>query len=125
MSYPTTRPIPARRRPAPLPRISRSTALVRTAAIGLVLVALVFAGLTLQLVRGEDPALGASTGGAGANTGGGKTTTTASSTPPPDTATQTSVPEEGVDGGGVVVVPQTPVVQPSLPAPTPVQSSVS
>jgi hypothetical protein len=108
-------PTPPRRpnRPAPLPRIARSTALARTAVIGLVLVAFIFSGLTWQMIRGGDPALGSS----GSST---RTTTSASSTTP---AAQS--PSPSTSTGSVSVAPQPQVVQAPPPAPTPVQSSVS
>ena len=122
MNYPDQPPRPTRQvrpnRPAPLPRIARSTALARTAVIGLILVALVFSGLTWQMIIGGDPALGSS----GHNS---KSTTTAASSPPtPDV--QPTPPAVVEDDGVVVQVPQTPTVQPqSVPAPTPVQSTPS
>jgi uncharacterized iron-regulated membrane protein len=104
---------PRRRRRAPLPRIARSTALARTAVIGLVMVALIFSGLTWQMIRGGDPALGSS--------GSSKTSTTDAST---STAAQTVTPPTEAQEAPVVV-PQAPVVQQSIPAPTPVQSTPS
>ena len=119
MSIAPTTPPRRRNRRAPLPRIERSTALARTAVIGLVLVALVFSGLTWQMISGGDPALGSR------GTSSRATTTAAASSPPtPDV--QPSAPAVVENGGVVVQVPQTPTVQPqSVPAPTPVQSSPS
>jgi hypothetical protein len=93
--------------------------------VGLILVALFFSGLTWQMISGGDPALGSSGGKS-------KTTTAAAASSPPTPApdAQTQAPAVVEDDDGVVVaVPQAPpqAVQPapSVPAPTPVQSTPS
>ena len=93
-----------RTRPAPLPRIPRSVALIRTGVIGLVLVVLIFGGLTLQMARGQDPALGARV---------------------TDNKSGSSSPATSTTPGGQTVVPQVQTVQPSMPAPAPVQTGTS
>ncbi len=79
----------------------------RTVAISAVGAAFLFGGLTLQMERGQDPALGQS----GTSSPQGSASSPAVSTSPPVT--------EESDDSGVVAVQQ------QAPAPAPVQTSTS
>ena len=85
----------------------------RVAALSAVLVALIFSGLTLQMSRGGDPAIGTDARA--------EATDAASSQPTSDDAYEyEGEDDEDDDGFGGVVVQQ-----PAAPAPTPVQTSTS
>ena len=94
----------------PVRKISRSSAVLRTAAISLALVALIFGGLTLQMASGRDPALGASTATSSASASSSSSSSDAASTTPSVTAAPSA--------------PQATVVQ-QAPTPAPVQTSTS
>jgi hypothetical protein len=97
---------PSPRRPR-VRRIPLGTAVRRTATISAIGGVLLFGGLTLQMERGQDPALGQS----GKSDGGSSATTDA--TPASPTVVEQS------DDSGVIAVQQ------QAPAPTPVQTSTS
>ena len=94
---------------APVRKIPRSTALLRTAAVSLTLVVLIFGWLTLQMASGRDPVLGANVGTSDAGAGTG------------------SSDASSVDASAAFIpsVAQAPIVQQVAPAPTPVQTSTS
>lgn len=109
------RPKPAATRlhRTPVARISRGHAIVRTASISLLVAMVIFAGLTLQMAAGGDPALGNRVA-AGTPAPAAPTTSAAQSSPAP--SSQTAV--------AAAAPPPVRVVQ-APPQPAPVQTSVS
>ena len=101
-------PLPFRINRAPVPKLARSTAVLRAGLLSLAVATLIFGFLTLQMVSGQDPALGNDLSASSRNTA-------ASSAP--------SAPVESVEPEEAVL-PATPPVQPA-PAPLPVQTSTS
>lgn len=93
----------------PVRKISRSNAVLRTAAISLALVALIFGGLTLQMASGKDPTLGA-----------GSTAASSASSGPSSTGGASAAPSVTVAPS-----PAQPTVVQQAPAPAPVQTSTS
>ena len=90
---------------APLSRISRTAALIRTALLSVTVAIVLFGVLTLQMALGNDPAIGAGRNGSPAN---------APAAPRPASTASTALPS----------IPS-PAPQVSIPTPTPVQTSVS
>ena len=89
----------------PLARISRRTALIRTALLSVAVAIVLFGVLTLQMALGNDPAIGTGTGRSSSNAPVAASTGPVAST--------------------VVPSPPIPAPQVSIPTPTPVQTSVS
>lgn len=101
---------------SPVPKISRSTALLRTAALSFVIAVVLFGVLTLQMLSGRDPALSANA-----------TSPKSGSTSSIGSAGEDSIGSAGEEDDETVVpaAPAPVVTQQVAPAPTPVQTSTS
>jgi hypothetical protein len=125
-------PLPRSRNTVSLRRIALPEALGRVAAISLVIAILIFAGLTLQMSLGGDPALGPKVSRQSAPSAGQGSQTTTASTGSDDTTAITAALAAQAEAQTQLTAPaQTsapaPTAVPATPSPppTPVQTSTS
>lgn len=110
MSVETSSPSPRGRRLPPVQRISRGVALIRVGVISFLAAVVILGALTIQMAAGNDPALGP------------KLERRSSSSTPAAAQAQATSPSTPTAPSPV---PPVQIAQQSVPAPSPVQTSVS